>query len=86
MSTQETRLQYESEITIFSIHLAEDIRCTDDIQLLEGPILPPCPPGLEASANKAGFDEFLFEIPAGEYEVEGIFASPKICIKKYIFK
>lgn len=55
------------------------MRCRDDIQLLDGPILLPCPcPGLEGSADKAGFNEFLFEVPAGEYEVEGIFASPKI--------
>lgn len=33
---------------------------------------------LAASVDKAGFKEFLFEVPAREYEVEGIFASPKI--------
>jgi len=60
--------------------LAEDMRCTDEIQLLEGPILLlPCPfTGLAASVDKAGFKEFLFEVPAREYEVEGICASPKI--------
>jgi len=51
--------------------------CRDDIQLVEGPILLPCPcPGLEASADKDCFMEFLFEALAGEYEAEGIFASP----------
>lgn len=68
------------KITILGIHLAEDMRCTDEIQLLEGPILLlPCPcPGLGASVDKAGFMVFLLEVPAIEYEVEGIFDSPKI--------
>lgn len=66
------------KITIPGIHLAEDLRCRDEIQLLEGPILLlPCPgPGFTASG--AGFKEFLFEVPAREYEVEGIFAPLKI--------
>ena len=56
--------------------------CRDDIKLLEGPILLPCAcPGLEASADKDCFKEFLCEVLAGENEVEGIFASPKICKK-----
>jgi len=51
--------------------------CRDDIQLLEGPILLPCPcPGLDASADKDCFKEFLLEVPAGEDEAAGIFASP----------
>lgn len=58
------------------------MRCRDDIQLLEGAILLPCPcPGLEASAEKAGFKEVRFEAPA-EYEVDAIFDSPKIYKKK----
>lgn len=55
------------KITMLDIHLEEDMRCRDDIQLLEGPILLACPcPVLEGSADKAGFKGFLFEEPAGE--------------------
>jgi hypothetical protein len=65
--------------TMFDIHLEEDMRCRDDIQLLDGPILLSCPcPRSEGSADEAGVKGFLFEVPAGEYEVEAIFASPKI--------
>lgn len=70
-------------MTTLDVHLEEDMRCRDDIQLLEGPILIPCScRGLEGSADKAGFKGFLFEVPAGECEVEGIFASPKIYQKE----
>ena len=62
-----SRQSMNQKITILDIHLAEDMRCRDEIQLLEGPTLLPCPwPGLAASEDRAGFKEFLFEGPAGE--------------------
>ena len=66
------------KITKLVIYLADDMRCRDEIQLLEGPNLLPCPcPGLAASVANTGFKELLFELPACEYEVEGMFASSK---------
>lgn len=55
-------------------HLAEEMRCSDWIQLLEGPTLLPCPwPVFAASVGKIGFVEFLLEVP--ENEVDGRYAS-----------
>lgn len=84
--TKQQKKQHDNinqKITMLDIHLEEVRRCRDDIQLLEVPILLPCPcPRLEGSADKSGFKEFLFEVPSGKYEVEGILASPKIYQKE----
>lgn len=59
------------------------MRGSDEIQLLEGPILLPCPlPGFVASEGKIGFEEFRLEVPASEYEVEAMCASLRTYIRK----
>lgn len=48
-------------------HFAEEIRCNDEIQLLEGPTLELCPiPGFEASVGITSFGVLLFEAPTSE--------------------
>lgn len=80
---QQYSMQYthnnNRKITILGIHLAELMCSTDEIRLLEGPILLlPCPClWFAASVDTAGFKEFLLDASKA-YEVEGIVASPKI--------
>jgi hypothetical protein len=58
-------------------HFAEEMRGSDEIQLLEGPILLPCPlPGFVASVGKTALEAFLLEGP--EFEVEAMCASLSI--------
>lgn len=65
-------------------HLEEEIRCRDEIQLLEGPILLVCPwcAVFVVSVGNMGFGAFLFEKPARENEVDGMCASLTICREK----
>ena len=58
-----------------SDHLAEEKRCRDEIQLLEGPTFLPFPlPEPEVSAANNGFGAFLFETPTRGDEVVGVCA------------
>lgn len=54
-------------------HFAEWMRCNDDIQLLEGPILLLCPwAGLALSFGRTGFEACRFDVPPTWNEVEGM--------------
>ena len=51
------------------------MRRSEEIQLLEGPVLSPCPrPEFEISADKLGLETLPFGTPGGANEVDGICA------------
>jgi hypothetical protein len=65
------------------------MRGSDEIQLLEGPILLPwpCPlPGFVASVGNTFFEAFRLEGPASEYEAEAMCASLRTYVRKVRFK
>lgn len=56
-------------------HFEEEMRRREEIQLLEGTVLSPCPwPVFVISDDKLDLETLPFGTPAGENEVDGICA------------
>lgn len=65
------------------IHLDEEIRLKEEIQLLEGADVSTFPWLAFASVDNIGFGAFPFPTTAGENEVDGIFALLRTYKNKY---